>query len=184
MKYKCPNQVTFKSKTALYLLLTIAAFILPMQPAAATKSSPTVTIAGPNDKNSLLLSEPTLKVQITNTSNSNLKIWGENCSWGYCNIAFLAKSGNESVLLTRNERNWKKNGPVIITLNHGETTSREINLADNSWPIDKLNDFCKNHKSVKLSATYSIAQELLPLEAREVWNGKVKSTNSLEISSK
>ncbi|CAN5278316.1 hypothetical protein BH10CYA1_BH10CYA1_45870 [soil metagenome] len=161
----------------------MAAALFASSPAHAKSADPSLEIIGSRSSSTISLSDKHFLVSIQNKTNSSIRIWGENCSWGWGNISFTLRSRGESLTIDRDEINWKKNAPYVTTIKPGETTEREINLKDKTWRWTRALEFCKTHPKVSIAADLHIEKNDNDLQAKEleVWTGSASSANTCKL---
>jgi hypothetical protein len=118
-----------------------------------------------------------LMVVVTNISGEPVRVWGEQCSWGYRQLSFEITDGDKTWTLRRREHPWYRNVPYSWTLDPGEPlvlsatlTSSELWESSNGAPAAELKG-----KPVTIRAVFAADEDDFSRE-RSVWSGRVKST--------
>lgn len=148
--------------------------------AGVSQSSPTVDLCGARLARKIAFREGKFFVIVQNKTSAPLKIWGEQCSWGWSNISLEIRSGEKVLPVQRDEINWKHNAPQPVQLDPGDTIVREIRFEDRTWQWDKVTEFCKQNSNAKIFAKLQIDTDSMA-KADNIWTGSVRSARSCDL---
>jgi hypothetical protein len=100
------------------LVLAFALIVFPLK--AADWSIDVVPQSSRDGEQAIALSDP-FQVVLTNTTDHDLILWGEWCSWGYSNLSFEFSSKDGKVTkVFRPMTTWTRNGPDAFTVRPGK----------------------------------------------------------------
>lgn len=138
-------------------------------------SSTIAAKAGPSDSDQLKIwlelgSSPNqFRVVIANTSSTPVKIWKEQCSWGYNALSLEAKgTGAPPRSIKPKAISWRRNLPQTRILAAGE--KHELTFKPDDWP----GLLTQGQDRVEIRAHYLVARDEEAIRA-QVWTGHIQS---------
>jgi hypothetical protein len=111
-------------------------------------------------------------VVLTNTSESDLSVWREWCSWGYFCLSFdITLPDGKTIHVKKTPIPWKKNYPDPFVVKPGDHFVYSVRF-DGQWT-----GFSKDWKNqtVKIKAMFKIEKEDDQVDRHKVWTGKIES---------
>jgi len=111
-------------------------------------------------------------VVLSNTSQADMSVWREWCSWGYFCLSFdMTLPDSKTIHVKKKPRSWKKNYPDPFIVKKGSHFVYAVSFNE-MW--EGFPDDWKNQK-VKLKAIFSVEKEDDQAGRHKVWIGKVES---------
>jgi hypothetical protein len=109
------------------------------------------------------------RIVIANISRGPVRIWKEQCSWGYEALALEVKSGDElPKLIKPRTSSWRRNLPQFRTLEPGEKYT--LNYGADDWP----GLLTASKQRLQIRAHYTVRSDEDATRAN-VWTGHVQS---------
>ena len=120
-------------------------------------------------------SPPLFHVVVANTSSSDIRLWKEDCSWGYGALSFSFRdSGGNEWVARKKPRAWRSNYPRWWLLKPNETLIIDVRFAESSvWDGFKRPAKDSNLK-LAITAMFEIASDENSRE-HQTWTGKIVS---------
>ncbi|HEX7508999.1 MAG TPA: hypothetical protein VF550_19655 [Polyangia bacterium] len=116
-------------------------------------------------------------VVITNGDAKSIRLWREQCSWGYANLSFEARGPDGKVAkITKKPRAWEKNSPDWTTLLPGDHLVLDVTFDVAIWQNAPL-PASGQQRTVDMKAIFEIAEDS-QTKQNHVWTGKVSSVES------
>lgn len=181
------SQPCFWSIFATHVLICFSLTAYEAQAAKATAASAPLSVsisipaqgafAATNETRQLSFRVPSehFHVLISNVSTNEVRLWKEDCSWGYEALSFhITDSAGNQWPAKKKPRAWRSNFPRWWLLKPDETLIIDVNFSDGGvWE-----GFKRPPKNSSLKLTLVAAFEIQPDERGEeyrIWNGRVVS---------
>ena len=119
---------------------------------------------------------PHFHVPIPNISTNEVRLWKEDCSWGYEALSLqVADAGANQWTAKKRPRPWRSNYPRWWLLKPSETLTIDVYFADSKvW--DGFRHPPKDSSlKLNLSAVYEIQSDERTKE-HQIWSGRIVST--------
>jgi hypothetical protein len=77
-----------------------------------------------------------LYVMFSQTGSAPIRVWGQQCSWGYEMLSFELRSPDTGAIMSlkRLPRPWYKNIPYTVEISQDRHFVRSAALGDGTWP--------------------------------------------------
>jgi hypothetical protein len=102
---------------------------------------------------------------MTNKSSDTVRIWKEDCSWGYSSLSFIFKYSNGKVYNAfHSGRGWDSNFPRTHKIPPQGSYIFHVNFADEFWknaPKPVINYNKPRDLNLKIKAIYEIKADTL-----------------------
>jgi hypothetical protein len=158
----------------------ITALLLPA-PLPAAPTTLQLAIAIPESDMPLGIKDRQVNMYVTfsstaaaNGKGSDLRFWGEGCSWGYECLSFEVSpvDGGPLKIVKRLPRGWDKNHPYTLNVTPGRHFSRPVAFGDGTWGPFPLATGGVGH--FRIRAVYQISPDDVTKEFK-VWTGRAES---------
>jgi hypothetical protein len=158
----------------------ITALLMPA-PLPAAPTTLQLAIAIPESDMPLGIKDRQVNMYVTfsstasaNGKGSDLRFWGEGCSWGYGCLSFELSlvDGGPTKVVKRLPRDWSKNFPYTIKVTPGRHFTRPVAFGDGTWspfPVAK-----EAVGRFRVRAVYEIGADDMTKEF-QVWTGRIES---------
>jgi hypothetical protein len=80
---------------------------------------------------------PNLDVKLLNTSNSDVRLWDLENSWGWNSFTVFLKdkATGKIYVIKRKDREWTRNAPSWFSIRAGQIYETRLNLFDGWWNL-------------------------------------------------
>lgn len=120
-----------------------------------------------------------LFVTLTNNSNDTIRIWDDNCSWGFSCLRFEFELPNKKRIHSEHiSHSWDSNYPRCNKIPPNELFIFHVNLGDTFWtnlPKESFQHESLEDITIKVKAIYEITGSK-DTQEQNVWTGKVESS--------
>lgn len=120
-----------------------------------------------------------LFVTLTNNSNDTIRIWDDDCSWGFSGLQFEFELPNKKRISSEHIRySWDSNYPRCNKIPPNGVFVFHVNFGDSFWtniPIETSQSKNSNEITIKTKAIYEIA-ESKDSQQQHIWSGRLESS--------
>lgn len=110
---------------------------------------------------------------LTNTGDSELRVWQTGNTWGDDALSFEASGNGSTARIVRKPQVYTRDVPASVALKPGERYERPFDLEDGTWePADTIR--AVQSPDVRLVAVYDVPRSADAV-TQDVWIGKLRS---------
>jgi hypothetical protein len=113
-------------------------------------------------------------VVIENSSEHQINLWREWCSWGYFNLKFqITDEKGATWIVRKKEKEWDKNFPDFVSINPSDKMVIDVTLNSDIWENILPHDI-ELSTTVSMIAIYD-GENSEDARKRGIWSGKLVS---------
>jgi len=146
--------------------LVVLIFVLAAVPTRAADWSIDVVPQNSRDGVQYISLYDPFQVVLTNTTDHDLMVWKEWCSWGYFNLSFEFANKDGKVIKIAKDTNeeWTKNGPDGFVVKPGKHFVLSVTLVNRDKASDKWIGTEKLDGGMTIKAIYKNTNDAFPGE--------------------